>query len=84
MIESTPEEINEVLSTDLDFTMSFLREHPKVYWIWNHRQWCLENVPDSPGEDPQAWRKKYWAKEMYAVEKMLEADARNCMSFYSS
>ncbi|KAI0295550.1 hypothetical protein BC826DRAFT_1008361 [Russula brevipes] len=37
--------------------VSSRRGHPKVYWIWNHRRWCLENIPENPDPaDPQAWR----------------------------
>lgn len=60
-------------------TIAFLKQHPKVYWIWNHRRWCLENVPDCPTDgDPHAWRQANWNKELFVVEKMLDADARNC------
>ena len=61
--------------------MAALREHPKVYWIWNHRRWCLENVPEGPVVDNKPslqWRKANWQKELAVVEKMLDADARNC------
>ena len=61
--------------------MAALREHPKVYWIWNHRRWCLENVPDGPlvdGKPSLQWRKANWQRELAVVEKMLNADARNC------
>jgi len=58
-------------------TMTFLRQHPKVYWIWNHRRWCLENVPEGPPEDAQGWKKANWAKELSTVERMLDADPRN-------
>ncbi|KAI0670517.1 rab-protein geranylgeranyltransferase [Trametes maxima] len=74
----TPAEINDLLSDDLSLTTAFLKQHPKVYWIWNHRQWCLQQVPDGPSEeDPEAWRQSYWNKELFVVEKMLDADARN-------
>ena len=64
-------------------TMSALKAHPKVYWIWNHRRWCLENVPTGPGTlegDPSflGWKQAAWDKELYVVEKMLDADSRNC------
>lgn len=60
-------------------TIAFLKQHPKVYWIWNHRRWCLENVPDGPPDgDPNGWRQTNWNKELFVVEKMLDADARNC------
>ncbi|OBZ75732.1 Geranylgeranyl transferase type-2 subunit alpha [Grifola frondosa] len=79
---STAEEINEFLTDDLSLTTSFLKQHPKVYWIWNHRQWCLQEVPDGPTEaDPDGWRKANWNKELFVVEKMLEADARNFLAW---
>ncbi|KDQ60631.1 hypothetical protein JAAARDRAFT_172668 [Jaapia argillacea MUCL 33604] len=78
---SSVEEINSILSSDLSLTTSALKAHPKVYWIWNHRRWCLENVPPGPssptGEQTQGWRQKNWEREMYVVERMLDADARN-------
>ncbi|KAF8636467.1 hypothetical protein AX17_003283 [Amanita inopinata Kibby_2008] len=61
--------------------MNTLKVHPKVYWIWNHRRWCLENVPGGPGEpgeiDADGWRRANWDRELFVVEKMLDADARN-------
>ncbi|KAL0580227.1 Rab geranylgeranyltransferase [Marasmius crinis-equi] len=78
---STPAEMNDLLTEDLSMTTAALKRHPKVYWIWNHRRWCLENVPDGPGTaeegDIAGWRKTYWNKELYVVERMLEADPRN-------
>lgn len=81
-MRSTPEAVNEYLSAELDMTMAALKGHPKVYWIWNHRNWCLGNVPPGPGAagqaDAQGWRQANWDRELYVVEKMLDADARNC------
>ena len=81
-VHSTKAGINDLLSTDLALTTAALRAHPKVYWIWNHRRWCLANVPDGPGTskegDVNGWRQDYWNKELYIAERMLEADARNC------
>lgn len=63
-------------------TMSALKSHPKVYWIWNHRRWCLEHMPDGPGQDGdpdfQGWKQAAWDTELFVVEKMLDADSRNC------
>lgn len=79
MTRSPPAEINDLLSDDLSLTTAFLKQHPKVYWIWNHRQWCLQQVPDSPTEaEPHGWRQAYWNKELFVVERMLDADPRNC------
>jgi geranylgeranyl transferase type-2 subunit alpha len=78
---SLPEEINSLLASELSMTTAALKAHPKVYWIWNHRRWCLENVPEGPGQDGadlHGWRKANWDRELYVVEKMLDADARNC------
>ncbi|WVQ73480.1 hypothetical protein IAR50_003052 [Cryptococcus sp. DSM 104548] len=73
---STPEDIVAYLAHDLRLTTSYLLVHPKVYWIWTHRKWCLQSVPAGPGES-QEWRKKFWDGEIKLVENMLEADARN-------
>lgn len=82
---STPKEIKELITDDLAMTMAALKLHPKVYWIWNHRGWCLNNVPHGPGTeqegDPRGWEKEFWKTELYVVEKLLDADSRNCMIF---
>ncbi|KAF7295305.1 Rab geranylgeranyltransferase [Mycena indigotica] len=79
--ESSPSAINDLLTEDLNMTTAALRLHPKVYWIWNHRRWCLENVPNGPGTDEEGdidgWRKTNWDREMFVVDKMLDADSRN-------
>ncbi|KAH7926287.1 rab-protein geranylgeranyltransferase [Leucogyrophana mollusca] len=77
---STPEEINGLLSNELTLTTTALKANPKVYWIWNHRRWCLGNVPDGPDSDSGptfGWKKTKWDRELFVVEKMLDADARN-------
>ena len=71
--------MNALLTDELALTTSQLKLHPKVYGIWNHRRWCLTNVPDGPSDDNRdGWRQAYWNKELFVVEKMLDADARNC------
>lgn len=79
---STPENIHKLLFSDLGFTTSALKRYPKVYWIWNHRQWCLENMPEGPfdgeGTKSDGWKRSAWSQEMFIVEKMLDLDARNC------
>nr|XP_019000169.1 geranylgeranyl transferase type-2 subunit alpha [Kwoniella mangroviensis CBS 8507]OCF63630.1 geranylgeranyl transferase type-2 subunit alpha [Kwoniella mangroviensis CBS 8507] len=72
----SPEEVVSHLTTDLRLTTSYLLVHPKVYWIWNHRKWCLESVPDGPG-DTVTWKEEFWKGELKLVEKMLDADSRN-------
>ncbi|KAG6817084.1 hypothetical protein H0H87_012852 [Tephrocybe sp. NHM501043] len=78
---SSPDEINDAITGDLSSTMIALKAHPKVYWIWNHRRWCLENTPHEPSVDGETgagvWRKANWDRELYVVEKMLDADPRN-------
>lgn len=131
----TPEERYQLLTSDLRLTTSYLKVHPKVYWIWTHRKWCLEHVPSGPGpvvkengphmdgdmtpkadpvngylagdlqdqseshtsvadghtlkptislvedeqdNDPEGWKKEAWGRELMLVEKMLDADSRNC------
>lgn len=63
--------------------MAYLKVHPKVYWIWTHRKWLLENVPLGPGES-EDWRNGFWKTELMVVEKILDADARNCKLRYDS
>jgi geranylgeranyl transferase type-2 subunit alpha len=41
-----------LLKNELKLTMAYLQIHPKVYWIWNHRKWCLEHVPLGPAASP--------------------------------
>lgn len=70
-----------LLVEDLDLTIEVLKMHPKVYWIWNHRKWCLQELPS---EDEQGIAK--WSMEIQMVNKMLDMDARNCessTSYYS-
>jgi geranylgeranyl transferase type-2 subunit alpha len=79
--DSSAEEVNNLLATELSMTTAALKAHPKVYWVWNHRRWCLENIPDGPGQegaDIYGWKKANWDRELFVVEKMLDADPRNC------
>ncbi|THH33000.1 hypothetical protein EUX98_g1191 [Antrodiella citrinella] len=79
---SDPSKVNDILSDDLSLTFALLKEHPKVYWIWSHRMWCLEHVPDGPTDDQlKGWKTTNWKKELFVVEKMLDADARNFMAW---
>lgn len=45
---SSPETIHSLLLNDLNLTTLFLKSLPKVYWIWTHRSWCLDNIPAGP------------------------------------
>lgn len=62
-----------LLSEDLDLTIEVLRIHPKVYWIWNHRKWCLQQIPSQNQEGIAKWK-----VEIRMVDKMLDMDSRNC------
>ncbi|KAN0064591.1 Rab geranylgeranyltransferase [Thecaphora frezii] len=64
-----------LLERDLELTEHALRAHPKVYWIWNHRTWCLHNLPED--EQLLARGLDKWKIEMKLVDKMLELDPRN-------
>ena len=78
---SAPELVKESLERDLVMTTTALKAHPKVYCIWTHRRWCLEQTPEGPGregDDLHGWRMENWKRELFVVEKMLSADARNC------
>ena len=66
-----------ILQQDLKLTVSYLKVHPKVYWIWTHRKWCLERIPTQT-EGTIDWKGEAWQAELGLVEKMLERDARNC------
>ncbi|KAG2348523.1 rab-protein geranylgeranyltransferase [Suillus weaverae] len=82
--QSTPEQINNLLSNELSMTTTALKANPKVYWIWNHRRWCLENGPDGPernGVPSMEWRQANWDKELFVAERMLDADARNFLAW---
>lgn len=82
---STPLNTFVVLKEDLKLTMAALKQHPKVYWIWNHRRWCLGSIPFTPDDESRRddeldWRREIWNGELFVVERMLDADSRNCQS----
>ncbi|PWN21461.1 protein prenylyltransferase [Microstroma glucosiphilum] len=77
-----------LLEEDLELTTHALRAHPKVYWIWNHRKWCLIQMPDDVALQGAAAEELAeevkiklaegkWKREMRLVDKMLELDPRN-------
>ncbi|SNX84673.1 related to Rab geranylgeranyltransferase alpha subunit [Melanopsichium pennsylvanicum] len=65
-----------LLQDDLSLTEHALRAHPKVYWIWNHRMWCLTqyHIATASNYDDENW---IWHRELKLVEKMLDLDPRN-------
>ncbi|ELU44181.1 PPTA domain-containing protein [Rhizoctonia solani AG-1 IA] len=74
---SSPEEVFKAVDGELSLTLAALQVHPKVYWLWNHRRWCLENIPDGPEGAEKSWKSSIWARELAIVEKMLDRDSRN-------
>jgi hypothetical protein len=79
---SSPEQTFNIILDELSSTMTALKANPKVYWIWNHRRWCLESIPFGPGSQGSSeywgWKTSIWERELKVVEKMHEADPRNC------
>lgn len=62
-----------LLNDDLILLQQNMRLYPKVYWLWNHRRWCLQMLPDKESNASEKWR-----KELSLVDMMLEMDPRNC------
>ncbi|CAG8523710.1 4132_t:CDS:10, partial [Ambispora gerdemannii] len=56
----------EAFSNELVFLQALFQLNPKSYWIFNHRRWCLENMPYPD-----------WQRELELVGKILELDSRN-------
>lgn len=67
----SPEEQKKLILGDLYFVQSKFKSFPKVYWLWNHRRWCLELDPTAD-----------WKQELELVNYLLEKDSRNCMYLY--
>ncbi|KAI8848006.1 hypothetical protein BC829DRAFT_227139 [Chytridium lagenaria] len=64
--EKADEEIQATAVAELKFVESCIRDHPKSYWLWNHRRWILEHMP-----------RPDWERELKLVNMMLEFDSRN-------
>lgn len=60
---------NDFWENELAFSMSLLKDYPKVYWIWNHRNWTLKSHKDSSVN--------IWLRELAIVNKLLQMDPRN-------
>ncbi|KAI3624895.1 BET4 [Malassezia furfur] len=69
----------QLLAEDLMLTQESMRTHPKVYWLWNHRRWCLEMLP--PADEAHGGAAAKWRKELALVDVMLGMDPRNFMGW---
>lgn len=58
--------IHGMYAKDIHFTTACLKRQPKSYWVWHHRKWCLQNMPEPT-----------WEHELKLLDKMLDMDARN-------
>ena len=58
-----------LLKNELKLTMAYLQIHPKVYWIWNHRKWCLEHVPLGPAAAQVSDKEVDLEEENEGIEK---------------
>ncbi|KAI8816880.1 geranylgeranyltransferase type II [Fimicolochytrium jonesii] len=52
--------------SELKLADEALKANPKSYWVWNHRRWLLENMPEPT-----------WARELKLLGGLLDMDARN-------
>jgi geranylgeranyl transferase type-2 subunit alpha len=64
----------DAIVNDLRFIVPLLMQYPKCYWIWNYRQWLLEEA-EQRLEKPVA--RGLWEEELGLVGKMLTRDERN-------
>jgi geranylgeranyl transferase type-2 subunit alpha len=53
---------------ELQRTATLLKLHPKSYWLFNHRRWCLTTLN----------KQDVLRRELLICEKMLSMDSRNC------
>lgn len=68
-IKNEPEKEKKLYQHELVFFLQLIKINPKSYWLWNHRIWSLQNMPNPD-----------WDAELGLVDKMLTMDARNCKS----
>jgi geranylgeranyl transferase type-2 subunit alpha len=64
----------DVIHNDLQFIVPLLIQYPKCYWIWNYRQWLLE---EAEKRLDKAASRKLWEEELSLVGTMLTRDERN-------
>ncbi|PHH81589.1 hypothetical protein CDD82_390 [Ophiocordyceps australis] len=62
------------IRSELAFTIPLLLQHPKCYWIWNHRLWILDQaIKHLPAHQARS----IWQDELALVSKLLHKDRRN-------
>lgn len=66
--------VQDAIVNDLRFIVPLLIQYPKCYWIWNYRQWLLE---EAETRLDKAVASGLWQEELGLVGKMLTRDERN-------
>ncbi|KIW06500.1 uncharacterized protein PV09_02935 [Verruconis gallopava] len=66
--------IEDTIRNDLVFIVPLLIQYPKCYWIWNYRQWLLE---EAEKRLEKSVARKFWEEELGLIGKMLTRDERN-------
>ncbi|KAJ2866761.1 Rab geranylgeranyltransferase [Coemansia aciculifera] len=56
----------QLLESELSFVFEIIMKNVKSYWMWNHRVWTLNSMPQAD-----------WRRELALVAKLLSLDARN-------
>lgn len=74
MEEEAQKRDEEVITSELTFTIPLLLEAPKCYWIWNHRRWTLQQATLRL---PTPSARLIWERELGLAGKMLAKDQRN-------
>jgi hypothetical protein len=68
MFETEPDNKLKVISKELELLMRCMKESPKSYTLWFHRQWCLIQIREM---------KQILRKELELCDYMLKKDERN-------
>ncbi|KAL9067150.1 MAG: hypothetical protein Q9157_006905 [Trypethelium eluteriae] len=66
--------VEELITADLQFLIPLFFKNPKCYWLWNHRDWLLQQAQ---AQLPTVTALKLWQGELSLVGKMLSLDSRN-------
>lgn len=72
--QTLEQDVQKILSTELQFLVPLLMKFPKCYWIWNHRYWALKQVSAKASATAA---QQAWNEELGLVSKMLSRDSRN-------